>query len=235
MKISNIILNISEEYPIYLEHIISSLSQDKKNWFEITDFCEINTRTWTYMNNIFLNSSIHDSRLAIFSPRNCEYKLLIHKHCLIHELDGIRTVLVLETNKNVYINKAFNTDYINVYKRFKKSTEEIIFKTDKDIIYTNLICRDIFYTFVVPKFKSISERKDYSHNLYNEFVEEKYKDLLPKYDINSPMFNTYDYQGSNDNSSNESDIPVSIDQSILADRSFSPSGILIEPLNLCIP
>lgn len=80
------------------------------------------------------------------------------------EYDGKVRILINETNENVYIDKYFERDYRKLFLKFKNILLSL-HSSSKDIIYTENAGKNSFYQFEKPKFKSISERKEYINSL----------------------------------------------------------------------
>ena len=81
--------------------------------------------------------------------------------------DNKLRILINETNENVYVDKYFERDYRKLFLKFKNILLSL-HSSSKDIIYTENAGKNSFYQFEKPKFKSISERKEYIELLLNE-------------------------------------------------------------------
>lgn len=83
--------------------------------------------------------------------------------------DKVR-ILINITDKNVYIDKYFERDYKKLFLKFKEILLSL-YAGSKDIIYTENAGKCCFYQFEKPKFKSISERKEYINQLLDTLNE----------------------------------------------------------------
>lgn len=109
---------------------------------------------------------------AIYSFTGLNYDIVVGKGYVGVVEDDQINLLVLETNKALYIDKEFETTYRKLYLKLK-SEILIKFNSDKDIVYTNNCGKNSFYQFEKPKCKSISERNEYVTGLLEEYYENR--------------------------------------------------------------
>ena len=158
--------NTSKEYSLFLEsrkdideYEISIESNQRLTWRRVTwrslfsRFTDENLYSIDLYRSSFLN-------LDIFS----QYKFLS-----VLEDDKLR-ILINETNENIYIDKYFERDYKKLFLKFKNILLSL-YSSSKDIIYTENAGKNSFFQFEKPKFKSISERKEYVNSLLDTLTE----------------------------------------------------------------
>lgn len=116
------------------------------------------------------------SQITMFSTCNL-YKenlggstILVHSGFLAILQDDKVRILINITDKNVYIDKYFERDYKQIFLKFKNILLSL-YSTSKDIIYTDNTGKCCFYQFEKPKFKAISERKEYINQLLDTLNE----------------------------------------------------------------
>lgn len=140
--------NITEECEIIYEHY-SSYIYGKK---------------WDALKAIFKDSSIYRRSNLL------GYNLLVSRGFILVKEEEDFKILACQTNKALYLDKELPTTYRKLYLKFKNEIEEI-YNSNVDIIYTNNCGKNSFIQFETPKFKSISDRKEYVGELLDEYYE----------------------------------------------------------------
>lgn len=145
-------LKDSEELEISLEDF-QSFSLERMTWKRLFNKFENTSQYINLFKYIFLNIEI----------------VVQYKFLGIIEDNKLR-ILINETNENIYIDKYFERDYKKLFLKFKNILLSL-YSSSKDIIYTENAGKNSFFQFEKPKFKSISERKEYINSLLDTLTE----------------------------------------------------------------
>jgi len=155
--------NTFNEYSLFL----GSIKEYKEYEISLEDFGFYTGRyKWEALLGQF--SNLRGTILTEFSLINLE--IVVQKGFLGVLEDNKIRILINETNQNVYIDKYFERDYKKLFLKFKEILLSL-YATSKDIIYTDNPGKCCFYQFEKPKFKSISERKEYVNSLLDTLNE----------------------------------------------------------------
>lgn len=160
--------NTFNEYSLFLEQYKEQ--EDIDISFEMFD--SINGRyKWDRVFQVFEEGSYSFKPLLSLTKINLlNTDIVVNKGFLgVMEGDKIR-ILINETDKNVYVDKHFEEDFKKLFLKFKEILLSL-HATSKDIIYTDNAGKCCFYQFEKPKFKSISERKEYVNSLLDTLNE----------------------------------------------------------------
>lgn len=159
--------NTFNEYSLFLKNV------KELNEYEI-DLNHFNNvygrQKWEEIFETFKNKYIGYGYPTLTNIILVDTNILVHKGFLgVIENEKVR-ILINETDKNVYIDKYFERDFNKLFLKFKEILLSL-YSSSKDIIYTDNAGKCCFYQFEKPKFKSISERKEYVNSLLDTLNE----------------------------------------------------------------
>lgn len=157
--------NTSKEYSLFLENFKDAEEFEiSLESFEIFTWGRV---TWDRIFNKFENTSGYYS---LFKHNFLDLEIVAQYKFLGIVEDGKLRILINETNENIYIDKYFERDYKKLFLKFKNILLSL-YSSSKDIIYTENAGKNSFFQFEKPKFKSISERKEYINSLLDTLTE----------------------------------------------------------------
>lgn len=157
--------NTSKEYSLFLENFRNA--EEFEVSLEHFERFRWGRMKWERLFNEFKNINSHSS---LFKYNFINLEIVVqYKFLGIIEDDKLR-ILINETNENIYIDKYFERDYKKLFLKFKNILLSL-YSSSKDIVYTENAGKNSFFQFEKPKFKSISERKEYVNSLLDILIE----------------------------------------------------------------
>lgn len=160
--------NTFNEYSLFLENF----KETNEIEIELESFVSFYERDkWSSLLNRFEEGNYtYGAELRSSKVNLINLDIIVNKGFLgVIENSKVK-ILINETDKNVYIDKYFERDFKKLFLKFKEIILSL-YSSSKDIIYTDNAGKCCFYQFEKPKFKSISERKEYVNSLLDALNE----------------------------------------------------------------
>lgn len=160
--------NTFNEYSLFLENF----KETNEIEIELESFVSFYERDkWSSLLNRFKEGDYtYGAELRPSKVNLINLDIIVNKGFLGVIENGKVKILINETNKNVYIDKYFERDFKKLFLKFKEIILSL-YSSSKDIIYTDNAGKCCFYQFEKPKFKSLSERKEYVNSLLDTLNE----------------------------------------------------------------